>query len=142
MHTQILPFGLRISLFVFFFGTNVSIPSFLLTFSTFFTSQLSWLKKIVSLFLSSTVLRFNSYLWKTSVILSLIDLIGLIEEILLSFICLSRVESTCYNITAVAWRHSVEFWRSSLRCVFGLLSCHINYLRILAFLVLHISSWF
>jgi len=142
LHTQIFPFGLRISLFVFFFGTNVTIPSFRLTFSTFFTSQLSWLKKFVSLFLSSTVLRFNSYLWKTSVVLSLVDLIGLIEEVLLSLICLSRVESTCYKITVVAWWHSVEFWRSSLRCVFGLLTSHINYLRILAFLVLDISSCF
>ena len=126
-----------------FLGAGVSIPSFILTWSTsfIFTSQLRRLKKFIRLFLSSNLL-FNSYLWKTCVILSFIHFISLIKQILLSVVIgLSCVVSTCWYLTSMVWEWAfpIEFWWSSV--LFWLFAGHVDYLRILAFFVSYVSSW-
>ena len=126
-----------------FLGAGISIPSFVLTCSTsfIFTSQLCRLKKFICLFLSSNLL-FNSYLWKTCVILSFIHFISLIKQILLSVVIgFSWVVITCWYLTIMVWEWAfpIEFWWSSV--LFWLFAGHVDYLRILAFFVFYVSSW-
>jgi len=130
--------------FVFlFFGTCVVIPSsFTWNFSSIFLSQLSWNEKFISLFLTSTdALWFNSYLWKTSVILRLVYRFCLIIEVLLSIICLTRIKISSISISSNvrALTLTIELRRSSQ--VFGLLTSHVYDFRLLAFFVSDISCW-
>jgi len=136
-----------IYIFVFlFFGTCVVIPSsFIWNFSSIFLSQLSWNEKFISLFLTSTdALWFNSYLWKTRVILRLVYRFCLIIEVLLSIICLTRIKISSISISSISISSNVrtltltiELRRSSQ--VFGLLTSHVYDFRLLAFFVSDIS---
>ena len=152
LHSQCFPFVLWCLLFIcrlllLFLGTNILIPSFVLTRSNWFIIfQKTLLKIFISLFLSSRRLLFNSYLWKTSVILSFIHLICLIEQVLLSVVVgLSWVVGG--GVWIRAWNTivstlpflSVEFrWSYA---VFWLFASYVHNFRLATFLMLDISNW-